>query len=152
MEKITWEQFEAVNENKTSSFENMCRLLFNRQFLDNKKNLISKPNHPGVEVYPVFEEKSGKWRCLVRGLCFVSEEAIPYMINDKRGIHLPCIIASGIAGALSMFFGCSQMFPHGGIATLPFINHPHFFIISIFASALIGMSFVLFFKKSANNY
>ena len=61
MEKITWEQFEAVNENKTSSFENMCRLLFNRQFLDNKKNLISKPNHPGVEVYPVFEEKSGKW-------------------------------------------------------------------------------------------
>ena len=61
MEKITWEQFEAVNENKTSSFENMCRLLFNRQFFDNKKNLISKPNHPGVEVYPVFEEKSGKW-------------------------------------------------------------------------------------------
>ena len=108
-----------------------------------------------IMVYPQLfneKEKSGKWRCLVRGLCFVSEEAIPYMINDKRGIHLPCIIASGIAGALSMFFGCSQMFPHGGIATLPFINHPHFFIISIFASALIGMSFVLFFKKSANNY
>ena len=61
MKKITWEQFEVLNENKTASFENMCRLLFNRQFFDNKKNLISKPNHPGVEVYPEFEVKSGKW-------------------------------------------------------------------------------------------
>lgn len=60
MEKITWEQFEAVNVDKTSSFENLCRLLFNRQFFDNKINLISKPNHPGIEVYPVLEEKSGK--------------------------------------------------------------------------------------------
>ena len=107
-----------------------------------------------IMVYPQLfnkKEKSGKWRCLVRGLCFVSEEAIPYMINDKRGIHFPCIIASGIAGALSMFFGCSQMFPHGGIATLPFITKPHFFMISIFASTLIGMSFVLLFKKNTNN-
>ncbi|KSU30208.1 hypothetical protein NCDO895_0481 [Lactococcus lactis subsp. lactis] len=42
MKKITWEQFEAVNENKTSSFENMCRLLFNRQFFDNKKKFDIK--------------------------------------------------------------------------------------------------------------
>ncbi|WP_314087236.1 hypothetical protein [Pseudolactococcus chungangensis] len=60
MKRITWEQFEAVNEDKTTSFEDMCRLLFNRQFFDNKKNLTSKPNHPGVEIYPVFEEKSEK--------------------------------------------------------------------------------------------
>lgn len=106
-----------------------------------------------IVVYPqLFDEKerSGKWRCLVKGLCFVSEEAIPYMIGDKRGIHLPCIIASGIAGALSMYFGCSQMFPHGGIAVLPFITNPHLFVISLIASTLIGMSFILILKRTTN--
>lgn len=93
------------------------------------------------------DEIKNKWKCLIKGLCFVSEEAIPYMIKDKKGIHLPCIIASGVAGALSLYFGCSQMFPHGGIVTLPLIKEPLLFVISLLASTLIGMSFVLLLKK-----
>lgn len=94
------------------------------------------------------DEIKNKWKCLIKGLCFVSEEAIPYMSKDKKGIHLPCIIASGVAGALSLYFGCSQMFPHGGIVTLPLIKEPLLFVISLLASVAIGMSFVLLFKKS----
>lgn len=93
------------------------------------------------------DEIKNKWKCLIKGLCFVSEEAIPYMSKDKKGIHLPCIIASGVAGALSLYFGCSQIFPHGGIVTLPLIKEPLLFVISLLASVVIGMSFVLLFKK-----
>ncbi|EIB6117779.1 hypothetical protein K9D10_002768, partial [Enterococcus faecalis] len=59
--KISWSQFSAINDNTTSSFEDLCRLLFNKQFFNGSKNFVSKPNHPGVEVFPIFEENSGKW-------------------------------------------------------------------------------------------
>ncbi len=105
-------------------------------------------------VYPYAftkEERQAKWRCLVKGLCFVSEEAIPYMIKDKKGIHIPCIIASGIAGALSVLFMCNQRFPHGGIFMLPFIENPFLFILSIIISMLVGMSLILILKKTSHN-
>lgn len=92
-------------------------------------------------------EKNGKWGCLIKGLCFVSEEAIPYMKKDKKGIHLPCIIASAIGGALSMYFECGQRFPHGGIFTLLLIDQPIFFVISLVAATLIGTSLILLLKK-----
>lgn len=95
------------------------------------------------------DELKGKWRCLIKGLCFVSEEAIPYMKKDTKGIHIPCIIASGLAGALSMYFMCSQKFPHGGIFTLLFINNPQFYLIALSVSILIGMSLVLILRKSS---
>lgn len=95
------------------------------------------------------EERKGKWKCLIKGLCFVSEEAIPYMTKDKKGVHIPCIIASGIAGGLSMLFNCGQAFPHGGIWTIFFIEQPQFFIISLFAATLFGMSMMLLLKKTS---
>ncbi|WP_076648268.1 NACHT domain-containing protein [Latilactobacillus sakei] len=58
--KITWAQFSAINDDTTSSFEDLCRLLFNMQFFEGSKNFVSKPNHPGIEVFPIFEEISGK--------------------------------------------------------------------------------------------
>lgn len=58
--RISWAQFEVVNEDTTSAFENLSRLLFKHQFFDDNTNFVSKPNHPGVEIFPVFEEKSGK--------------------------------------------------------------------------------------------
>lgn len=94
------------------------------------------------------EERKDKWRCIIKGLCFVSEEAIPYMTKNKKAIHLPCIITSGIAGALSLYYGCSQMFPHGGIFTLPLIMEPQYFLIALVASSLIGMSLILILKKN----
>lgn len=95
-------------------------------------------------------ERTGKWRCLIKGLCFISEEAIPFMKKDKVGIHIPCIIASSLAGALSMYFMCAQKFPHGGIFTIVFINNPQFFLLAMFVSVLIGMSLILVLKKSSN--
>lgn len=95
------------------------------------------------------EERKEKWKCIIKGLCFVSEEAIPYMIKDKKGIHLPCIIASGIAGALVMYYGCGQLFPHGGIFTVIFINNPINFIIALLSSTIIGACLVIMLKKTS---
>ncbi|WP_028042582.1 PTS fructose transporter subunit IIABC [Candidatus Stoquefichus massiliensis] len=103
-------------------------------------------------IYPkAFNEKEQKekWKCMIKGLCFVSEEAIPYMSKDRKGIHLPCIIASGIAGALVMYYGCGQLFPHGGIFTVIFINNPIHFIIALLSSTIIGACLIIMFKKTS---
>ncbi|MEG0367641.1 MAG: fructose-specific PTS transporter subunit EIIC [Coprobacillus sp.] len=93
------------------------------------------------------QQKEGKWRCLIKGLCFVSEEAIPYMSSDRIGIHVPCIIASGVAGGLAVFFGCGQLFPHGGIFVLPLIQQPLHFLLAMFISTIVGVLLVVCFRK-----
>lgn len=95
------------------------------------------------------EENKGKWQCIIKGLCFVSEEAIPYMKDNKISVHLPCIIASGIAGCLSMVFGCGLSLPHGGIFVLPFIEEPLLFVIALLSASLIGTAFILMLKKTS---
>lgn len=95
------------------------------------------------------EESKGKWKCIIKGLCFVSEEAIPYMKDNKVSVHLPCIIASGIAGCLSMIFGCGLSLPHGGIFVLPFIKEPLLFIIALLSASLIGTALILILKKTS---
>lgn len=97
----------------------------------------------------LFEDsQKARWKCMIKGLCFVSEEAIPYMSKDRKGVHIPCIIASAIAGGLSVYFECSQFFPHGGIFTAALIENPMFFIIALVSASLIGASLILIFKKS----
>ena len=98
------------------------------------------------------EERKQKWSCLFNGLCFVSEAAIPYMQKNKYTIHYPCIVASAIAGALTMYFGCSQAFPHGGIWTIMFINQPLYFVFSLVLSTVIGTLFIIFTKYLLSHF
>ena len=58
--QITWETFEMCNADQKTSFENMCRMLFNQRFFNSGKILHSNPNNPGVEVEPIIESQSGK--------------------------------------------------------------------------------------------
>lgn len=57
--KLHWSTFEMINNNTTQAFENMCRLLFQQQFLSKDTILNSKPNHPGIEVHPVEHSETG---------------------------------------------------------------------------------------------
>lgn len=57
---ISWTQFEACNADARTSFEKMCRWLFNAFFFDGKAILHSDPNNPGIEVLPVFHEETQK--------------------------------------------------------------------------------------------
>ncbi|MCY7218101.1 hypothetical protein [Streptococcus cristatus] len=55
--KITWRNFESIHSGVTDTFEQLCRILFKRQFLDNTSVLTSSPNHPGIEVSPIYSPK-----------------------------------------------------------------------------------------------
>ncbi|MDU2649003.1 hypothetical protein [Anaerococcus vaginalis] len=56
MDSINWTQFEAVNENTTKSFENLCRNLFKRHFFTKDVISRSNPNHAGTEIDPLFSD------------------------------------------------------------------------------------------------
>lgn len=58
---ITWDCFKYVNsQNKTASFESMCRLLFKHQFVSEAQILHTNPNNAGIESEPVTRASDGK--------------------------------------------------------------------------------------------
>lgn len=48
---------------------------------------------------------------VVMGLSFITEGAIPFAASDPLHVLPACAIASAVAGALSMMFGCTLMAP-----------------------------------------
>jgi len=76
----------------------------------------------------------------VLGLCFISEGAIPFAAKDPLRV-IPASIAGGaLTGALSMYFGCKLMAPHGGLFVLLIpnaINHALLYLLAIVAGSLL---------------
>lgn len=92
------------------------------------------------------EREAGK-AALVLGLCFISEGAIPFAAKDPLRV-IPASIAGGaLTGALSMYFGCKLMAPHGGLFVLLIpnaINHAMLYLLAIVAGSLVtGVSYAL---------
>ena len=85
------------------------------------------------------EREAGK-AALVLGLCFISEGAIPFAAKDPLRV-IPASIAGGaLTGALSMYFGCKLMAPHGGLFVLAIpnaINHALLYLLAIVAGSLL---------------
>lgn len=50
---LSWEQFRMINDARPDAFENMCRDLFQQEYVKAGTPLHSDPNHPGIEVAPV---------------------------------------------------------------------------------------------------
>jgi fructose PTS system EIIBC or EIIC component len=85
------------------------------------------------------EREAGK-AAFVLGLCFISEGAIPFAAKDPLRV-IPAAIAGGaLTGALSMYFGCKLMAPHGGLFVLAIpnaINHALLYLLAIVAGSLV---------------
>ncbi|MFZ5959020.1 PTS fructose-like transporter subunit IIB [Pseudomonas knackmussii] len=85
------------------------------------------------------EREAGK-AALVLGLCFISEGAIPFAAKDPLRV-IPASIAGGaLTGALSMFFGCKLLAPHGGLFVLLIpnaINHALMYLLAIAAGSVV---------------
>ncbi|TBV01645.1 fructose-specific PTS transporter subunit EIIC [Phytopseudomonas dryadis] len=85
------------------------------------------------------EREAGK-AAGVLGLCFISEGAIPFAAKDPLRV-IPASIAGGaLTGALSMYFGCKLMAPHGGLFVLLIpnaINHAALYLLAIVAGSLV---------------
>ncbi|KPA99411.1 fructose-specific PTS transporter subunit EIIC, partial [Pseudomonas asplenii] len=85
------------------------------------------------------EREAGK-AAFVLGLCFISEGAIPFAAKDPLRV-IPASIAGGaLTGALSMYFGCKLMAPHGGLFVMLIpnaINHALPYLLAIIAGSLL---------------
>ncbi len=92
------------------------------------------------------ERKSGPVN-YVMGLCFITEGAIPYAAADPLRVLPACIVGSGLAGALSMAFGCTLRAPHGGIFVFPVVGNVLWYFVSLAAGAVVGALLLGLFKK-----
>ncbi|MET1081067.1 MAG: PTS fructose-like transporter subunit IIB [Pseudomonas sp.] len=87
----------------------------------------------------------------VLGLCFISEGAIPFAAKDPLRV-IPASVAGGaLTGALSMYFGCKLMAPHGGLFVLLIpnaINHALWYGLAIVAGSLLTGVLYALLKRS----
>ena len=85
------------------------------------------------------EREAGK-AALVLGLCFISEGAIPFAAKDPLRVIPASILGGALTGALSMYFDCKLMAPHGGLFVLLIpnaINHALLYLLAIVAGSLV---------------
>ncbi|MGL4344186.1 MAG: PTS fructose transporter subunit IIABC [Cellulosilyticaceae bacterium] len=74
----------------------------------------------------------------IMGLSFITEGAIPFAAADPLRVIPAAVVGSGIAGALTMAFGCALRAPHGGIFVLPVIENPLGYVAAVVIGALVG--------------
>lgn len=92
------------------------------------------------------ERKSGIVN-YVMGLSFITEGAIPFAAADPLHVIPACVIGSGLAGALSMAFGCGLRAPHGGIFVLPTIINFPMYLVALVAGSIVGAILLAVLKK-----
>ena len=93
------------------------------------------------------EERDAGPTNFIMGLAFITEGAIPYAAADPLRVIPACIIGSGAAGAISMFFKCTLMAPHGGIFVFPVVGHAVYYIVALVAGTIISTICLGLFKK-----
>lgn len=97
--------------------------------------------------FTVEERKSGPVN-FVMGLGFITEGAIPFAAADPLRVIPACTIGSAVAGALSMFFNCTLMAPHGGIFVVPVMGNWLYYLIALVVGTVVGAVLLGVFKKS----
>lgn len=92
------------------------------------------------------ERKSGPVN-YVMGLCFITEGAIPFAAADPWRVILSCAVGSGVAGALSMLFGCASPAPHGGLFVFPVMHNVLGYVAALVIGSLVGMILLAALKR-----
>ena len=95
------------------------------------------------------EEREAGPTNIIMGLAFITEGAIPFAASDPLRVLPSCIIGSGVAGALSMAFGCTLMAPHGGIFVFATVGHPLLYIVSWLVGSVITAVLLGIIKRDA---
>ena len=83
----------------------------------------------------------------VMGLAFITEGAIPFAASDPIHVLPSCIVGSAIAGAISMFFNCTLMAPHGGIFVFPVVGNALMYLVALVVGTVISAVLLGVLKK-----
>lgn len=97
------------------------------------------------------QERNGGLANVVMGLSFITEGAIPVAARDPLRVLSSCVIGSGIAGGLSMYFNCTLMAPHGGIFVFPVVGGVFYYLLALFVGTLAGAMMLGILKKGVQN-
>ena len=93
------------------------------------------------------EEREAGPTNFIMGLAFITEGAIPFAASDPIHVLPSCIVGSAIAGAISMFFNCTLMAPHGGIFVFPVVGNALMYLVALVVGTLISAVFLGVLKK-----
>lgn len=93
------------------------------------------------------EEREAGPTNFIMGLAFITEGAIPFAASDPLHVLPACILGSGVAGALSMLFGCTLMAPHGGIFVFPMVGNAAMYLVALVAGTLVSAFMLGLLKK-----
>ena len=93
------------------------------------------------------ERKAGPTN-FVMGLSFITEGAIPFAASDPLHVLPSCIVGSAIAGAISMFFNCTLMAPHGGIFVFPTVGNPFMYLVALAIGSVVSAVLLGVLKKN----
>ena len=88
---------------------------------------------------------------LFMGLSFITEGALPYVFTDVFRVIPCCMAGAGVAGGLSMLFGCTLPAPHGGIFVLPVMGRPLLYIVALGVGSLVTAVLLGLWKKERKN-
>lgn len=84
------------------------------------------------------EERESGPTNFIMGLAFITEGAIPFAAADPLHVLPACIVGSGLAGAMSMAFGCTLMAPHGGIFVVPVMGNAVQYVIALVVGTVVS--------------
>ncbi len=98
------------------------------------------------------KDKQAAYVNYIMGLSFISEGAIPFASADPLRTIPSFVIGSAVTGALSMWFSCTLMAPHGGIFVIATIGHPVKYLLAIAIGAIISMLIMAKLKKNLPEY
>lgn len=94
------------------------------------------------------EERGTTFKNIIMGLSFVSEGAIPFIKKDQKHVLPACILGSFITGALSAYYKCGVMLPHGGIWVIYLMINPFKYVIALLAGTIVSGLIITFTHKS----
>ena len=93
------------------------------------------------------EERESGPTNFIMGLAFITEGAIPYAAADPLHVLPACIAGSAVAGAISMFFGCTLMAPHGGILVFPVVGNALMYLVALVVGTAVSTVLLGLLKK-----
>ncbi|MCQ4796061.1 fructose-specific PTS transporter subunit EIIC [Anaerofustis stercorihominis] len=93
------------------------------------------------------DERGSALTNYIMGASFITEGAIPFAAADPLRVIPSCAIGAGIAGGLSMLFGCTLRAPHGGLWVAAIIGNPLYYLAALAVGSLIGMALLAILKK-----